>query len=88
VALFFGQVGVNIKAPHPNAARLGANFLISREAETFEAKYGRLPTRPDVEGNPPGVLEAINKKKIVSALLAPEEEKKWQKLYETLVKRR
>jgi iron(III) transport system substrate-binding protein len=88
VALFFGQVGVNIKAPHPNAARLGANFLISREAQTFEAKYGRLPTRPDVEGNPPGVLEMINKKKIVSALLAPDEEKKWQKLYETLVKRR
>lgn len=88
VALFFGQVGVNIKAPHPNAARLGANFLISKEAQQFEAKYGRLPTRPDVAANPPGVLEMVTKKKVVSALLAPDEEKKWQKLYESLIKQR
>lgn len=88
VALFFGQVGVNIKAPHPNAARLGANFLISREAQQFEAKFGRLPTRPDVTANPPGVLEMVTKKKVVSALLAPDEEKKWQKLYESLIKQR
>jgi iron(III) transport system substrate-binding protein len=88
VALFFGQVGVNIKAPHPNAAKLGANFLISREAQQFEAKFGRLPTRPDVVANPPGVLEMITKKKVVSALLAPDEEKKWQKLYESLIKQR
>ncbi len=88
VALFFGQVGVNIKAPHPNAARLGANFLISREAQQFEAKFGRLPTRPDVTANPPGVLEVVTKKKVVSALLAPDEEKKWQKLYQSLIKQR
>ena len=31
VALFFGQVGVNAKAPHPNAARLAANFMLSQE---------------------------------------------------------
>ena len=45
VALFFGQVGVNAKAPHPNAARLAANFMLSQECEQFLAKFGRLPTR-------------------------------------------
>src|SRR5215475_12462141 len=33
VTLFFGQVGVNAKAPHPNAARLAANFMLSRECQ-------------------------------------------------------
>ena len=31
VALMFGQVGVNALAPHPNAARLAANFMLSQE---------------------------------------------------------
>jgi iron(III) transport system substrate-binding protein len=88
VALFFGQVGINSRAPHPNAAKLGANFLMSRESQQFSAKFGRLPTRPDVVANPPGVLELVTKKKVVSALLAPDEEKKWQKLYESLIKQR
>ena len=37
VALFFGQVGVN-SAPHPNAARLAANFMLSQECEQFLAR--------------------------------------------------
>ena len=61
VALFFGQVGVSAKAPHPNAALLAANFMLSQECETFLAKFGRIPTRADVESNPPGIVAALNK---------------------------
>src|SRR5262249_43217968 len=33
VALFFGSVGINSQAPHPKAAQLAANFILSQEAE-------------------------------------------------------
>ncbi len=52
VTLFFGQVGVSAKAPHPNTALLAANFMLSKECETFLTKFGRIPTRPDVEFEP------------------------------------
>ena len=41
VALFFGAVGVSAQAPHPNAARLAANFILSREAELALTRRGR-----------------------------------------------
>ena len=88
VALFFGQVGVSAKAPHPNTALLAANFMLSQECETFLAKFGRIPTRADVESNPPGIVAAINKKKVITVLLTPEEEHKWQKLFDQLFKGR
>src|SRR5215468_11681699 len=88
VALFFGQVGVNALAPHPNAARLAANFMISQEAQQFLAKFGRLPTRSDVKDNPPGTVDMLKKQKIVPALLTPEEEKGWQRRFAELFKPR
>jgi len=88
VALFFGQVGVSAKAPHPNAARLAANFALSREGQSFLAKFGRLPTRADVAANPPGVIEALTARKVVSVLLNPDEEKKWQRAFDGLFRRR
>jgi iron(III) transport system substrate-binding protein len=88
VALFFGQVGVSAKAPHPNTALLAANFMLSQECETFLAKYGRIPTRADVESNPPGIVAALSKKKVVTTLLSPEEEKKWQRQFDQLFKGR
>jgi iron(III) transport system substrate-binding protein len=86
VALFFGAVGVSAKAPHPNTALLAANFMLSRECETFLAKFGRIPTRPDVESNPPGIVAAMNKHKVITTLLTPAEEPKWQRLFNQLFK--
>jgi iron(III) transport system substrate-binding protein len=88
VALFFGTVGVSAKAPHPNTALLAANFMLSRECETFLAKFGRIPTRADVESNPPGIVAVMNKHKVITALLTPQEESKWQKLFNQLFKGR
>src|SRR4029079_11117461 len=42
VARMFGQVGASSLAPHPNAARLATNFMVSQEAQQFLAKFGRL----------------------------------------------
>ena len=63
-------------APHPKAALLAANFSISKEAQTFLAKFGRLPTRPDVETNPPGVLDGLKNRKVVTVLLNTEEDRR------------
>jgi ABC-type Fe3+ transport system substrate-binding protein len=88
VALIFGSVGVNAQAPHPKSALLAANYVLSREAQTFLTTKGRLPTRPDVPTNPPGVIDALQQKKVVSAILAADEQKKWNATFQEIFKPR
>ena len=88
VVLFFGQVGVAKLAPHPKAALLAANFSISREAQAFLARFGRLPTRSDVKTNPTDVLDTINPRKIVTVLLNTEEDRRRIKQFNDLFKPR
>jgi iron(III) transport system substrate-binding protein len=76
VGLAFGSVGVSSQAPHPKAAQLAANFMLSREGETFLTKKGRLPTRTDVETNPAGVIEKLQQKKIIVTISSAEQQKK------------
>ena len=88
VVLFFGQVGVAKLAPHPKAALLAANFSISREAQTFLATFGRLPTRSDVTTNPPDVLDTIKTRKIETVLLNTEEDRRRIRQFNDLFKPR
>lgn len=81
VAVFYGQAGVNPKAPHPNAALLGANFLLSREAQAHLAKFGRIPTREDVPTNPPDTLQRFKGKKIIPVLMDSKEGHQWSKRF-------
>jgi iron(III) transport system substrate-binding protein len=84
VALIFGFVGVNVLAPHPNAAKLAANFVLSQEAEAFMTRKGRLPTRPDVATNPPQVGEMLKQMKITPIVFNTDNQRKWQKIYKGL----
>ena len=86
VPLFFGQVGIAAHAPHPNAARLAANFIMSRDAQAYETKFGRLPTRADVATNPPGVLDKINQHKVVNVLFNTEEDRSWSRQFTDMFK--
>jgi iron(III) transport system substrate-binding protein len=89
VVVFFGQIGINAKAPHPNAARLFANFMLSEEGQKQLTTAGRIPTRPDVETNPPGILKAFNGHKLNVSTMTSEEDEKWTKLFkDTLGQRR
>jgi iron(III) transport system substrate-binding protein len=88
VTLFFGQVAVNAKAAHPNAARLAANFMLSQECQQFLAKFGRLPTRGDVGSNPPGIVDMLRQKKVIPVLLSPAEERKWQRQFDQIFRGR
>jgi iron(III) transport system substrate-binding protein len=86
VVVTYGQIAVNAKAPHPNAAKLLENYLISGEAETMRTTWGRIPTRGDVETNPPGIFEVFQSKTTVRAALSPAENEHWQKTFNELFK--
>ena len=88
VTVFYGQVGVNSGAPHPNAARLVANFLASEDGQKVLTKGGRIPTRPGVETNPKGVLKDIEGKVVIPAVISGAEEAKWGKMFKEIFSRR
>lgn len=88
VPLVWGAVGVSADAPNPNAARLAANFQISREAQTFLAKSGRRPTRSDVETDPPNVLDSVNGLSVKAKRLSDEDEKKWSAVFNEIFRPR
>jgi iron(III) transport system substrate-binding protein len=85
VGVFYMQMSASAQAPHPNAARLGANFILSQEGQSLLAVRGRIPSRPDVETNPPGVLKALLTKKVMPIVLDPEQEKKADGLFKELI---
>jgi iron(III) transport system substrate-binding protein len=84
----YGQLGISSNAPSPNAARVAANFMLSRESQQFLAKFGRLPTRDDVETNPKGVLEPVMKAKVITTMLTPEDGRKWSKVFDETFRKR
>ena len=49
-------IGVTKGAPHPNAARLLVDYILSREGQEVLASTGYLPTHPEVEAQVPDLL--------------------------------
>jgi iron(III) transport system substrate-binding protein len=76
VTLAFGSVGISAQAPHPNAALLAANYMLSQEGQRFLTQKGRLPTRRDVETNPPDIIDALQQKNIIAPIVLAAEQKK------------
>lgn len=85
IGVFYQQIGVDAQAPHPNAARLATNFILSVEGQRLLTRRGRIPTRPDVETNPPGVLKTLHSKKVLASRYNPEKEKKADALFKELI---
>jgi iron(III) transport system substrate-binding protein len=88
VTLAFAAVGMNAQAPHPKAALLAANFMLSREAQTFLTRKGRLPTRPDVTSNPPGVMDSLRQKTIIVTTASSDEQRKMQQTFNEIFRPR
>jgi len=88
VALIFGSVGINSQAPRPKTAQLGANFVLSRQAQQFLTQFGRLPTRLDVETNPPGVMQALHQKKVLPAVFSADDQRKWSGIFNEIFRPR
>jgi len=55
----FQPIGVAAKAPHPNAAKLFVDFMLSEEGQRIIASFGRVPTRRAVPTTVQG-LEKLN----------------------------
>ena len=62
------QVAISAKAPHPAAARLLVDYLLSKEGQRLIESRGRVPARTDLGSNPGGELKIH----YVSARLAPQ----------------
>jgi iron(III) transport system substrate-binding protein len=84
VAQIFAAIGINAQAPHPNAAKLAENFVLSRQAQTFITRKGRFPTRPDVPTNPPDIGERLKSMKVVPVLFNGTDERNWQRTFNEL----
>jgi len=52
-------LAVGAKAPHPNAARLFVDFLLSKEAQGLMRERFRIPSRPDVLPDPPELTKGL-----------------------------
>jgi iron(III) transport system substrate-binding protein len=85
IGVFYQQVGIDVQSPHPNAARLGTNFILSPEGQQLLTRRGRIPARPDVETNPPGVLKTLLTKKIMPSEYNPDKEKKADAMFKELI---
>lgn len=86
MSVFFSQVAVSANAPHPNAGELAANFLLSREAQHFLTRMGRVPTRLDVHPNPADAVLKLGDVRIIPLEFGPEEERYWQKEFQGLIR--
>jgi iron(III) transport system substrate-binding protein len=62
-----GLVGINRLAPHPNAAKLFVDFVLSREGQELIVKTDRSSVRKDVASNP---LDLIKNVRIVPSDLS------------------
>jgi len=52
-------LALGAKAPHPNAARLLIDFLLSKEAQSLMRERFRIPSRPDVPPDPPELTKGL-----------------------------
>ncbi|HWP58668.1 MAG TPA: extracellular solute-binding protein [Candidatus Acidoferrales bacterium] len=52
-------VMLGVKAPHPNAARLFYDFILSKEGQEMLVGMQRIPVRKDVEPDPPRLFRGF-----------------------------
>ena len=88
VVLFYHQIGISARAPRPKTALLFANYLLSREAQALSTRWGRLPTRDDVEPNPADLRQRMAGRTVVPVVLSFDDDRKWLKTYQETVRPR
>jgi iron(III) transport system substrate-binding protein len=79
-------VSVAARAPHPNAARLFIDFLLSKEAQSLMRERRRIPSRPDVPPDPPELTRGL--KLIATDLSLAEESEQIAKEFYAIFKSR
>ncbi len=59
VVAYHYAIGVAAHAPHPNAARLFVDFMLSKEGQEILVKSKRVPVRIDVKPDPPRLVKGV-----------------------------
>jgi iron(III) transport system substrate-binding protein len=59
VVLSLNPFGMAVNAPHPNAARLLMEFLLSREGQEVGRSVAKIPARTDVEAPYPALTKGL-----------------------------
>jgi iron(III) transport system substrate-binding protein len=75
------QVGISGRAPHPAAARLLVDFLLSKEGQALIQQRGRVPARTDLDAGPAAATAKLH---YVDPRLAPrfnEYEKEFREIF-------
>jgi iron(III) transport system substrate-binding protein len=53
-------ISIPEKAPHPNAAKLFVDFILSKDGQHLLRGLRRIPARPDVSPDPPSLTKGLN----------------------------
>jgi iron(III) transport system substrate-binding protein len=61
VVVIVNSISIAQRAPHPAAAKLFIDFLLSKTAQTKLREMSRIPSRSDVESDPPRLIKGFKK---------------------------
>ena len=88
VVLFFEQLGISVRAPHPKTALYAANFLMSLDGQTRTTRWGRAPIRRDVTPIPADLFARLDKHKIIPVTPSTEEDRKYRRVFDEIFRGR
>lgn len=88
VVLFFEQLGINVRAPHPKTALLAANFLMSKDGQSQTTRWGRTPVRRDVTPIPPDLFAQVDARKVIAVTPSGEEDRRMRKVFDEIFRAR
>lgn len=88
VVLFFEQLGMSVRAPHPKTALYAIDFLMSLDGQTRTTRWGRAPIRRDVTPIPPDLFARLDKHKIIPVTPSTEEDRRNRRVFEEIFKGR
>lgn len=60
VIAYTNLLAMAANAPHPATAKLFINWLLSEEGQIAIRDVGRIPARPGIEADPPGLTTGVN----------------------------
>ena len=88
VVLFFEQLGISVRAPHPKTALYAIDFLMSQDGQTRTTRWGRAPIRRDVTPIPPDLFARLDKHKIIPVTPSTEEDRRNRRVFDEIFRTR
>ncbi len=84
VVLFFEQLGISARAPHPKTAAYAIDFLMSGDGQTRTTRWGRSPVRRDVTPIPPDLFAQLDRHKVIAVTPSTEEDRRNRRVFDEI----